>query len=706
MREEILDLLKREKKALSIIDISDRLNLNTVEGITKISETLKELEEETLIYKSNKEKYMLFEGSHLLKGRLNVNKKGFGFLIVDNSDDIYVSDKNMNGALNNDIVVAEPIVVKGKKEARIIKVLRKENIFVVGEFNLIDGVPHFTPDDDKLKVEIIIDDEDLDKLIDGYKIKVSIKRELSKYKYLAKVDKILGHKNDPGVDILSIVYDHDINDIFNESVINELDSIPTEVSEEDKKGRRDLTNEIIFTIDGDDTKDIDDAISIKKNKDNYILGVHIADVSYYVKEDSEIYKEAKERATSVYLADRVIPMIPHKLSNGICSLNPDDERLAISCVMEIDKNGKVVSHEIFESVIKSKKQMTYKNVNKILDNKEIPSGYELYVDDLKVMEELAQILRTSKIKNGYLDFDTDEAKIIVDDKGKAIDVVLRDRGKAENLIEDFMIVANETVASHIYYMNLPFIYRIHEIPENEKVNEFLGSISILGYKIKGERNFKYPKSMQNILEQIKDKEEFKILSNLLLRCMKKAVYKEENLGHYGLASKCYTHFTSPIRRFPDTTVHNLLRKYIFEQPDDKKLNELISKYEQILPEICEHSSKKERDSIECERDVESMKMAEYMEGHIGEEYDGIISSIMNFGMFVQLDNMIEGLVHISELKGDYYNYDDATKTLRGQRRGKIYTLGQKVRVVVTNASKEKSIIDFNIVGDDKNGNTK
>ena len=706
MREEILDLLKREKKALSIIDISDRLNLNTVEGITKISETLKELEEETLIYKSNKEKYMLFEGSHLLKGRLNVNKKGFGFLIVDNSDDIYVSDKNMNGALNNDIVVAEPIVVKGKKEARIIKVLRKENIFVVGEFNLIDGVPHFTPDDDKLKVEIIIDDEDLDKLIDGYKIKVSIKRELSKYKYLAKVDKILGHKNDPGVDILSIVYDHDINDIFNESVINELDSIPTEVSEEDKKGRRDLTNEIIFTIDGDDTKDIDDAISIKKNKDNYILGVHIADVSYYVKEDSEIYKEAKERATSVYLADRVIPMIPHKLSNGICSLNPDDERLAISCVMEIDKNGKVVSHEIFESVIKSKKQMTYKNVNKILDNKEIPSGYELYVDDLKVMEELAQILRASKIKNGYLDFDTDEAKIIVDDKGKAIDVVLRDRGKAENLIEDFMIVANETVASHIYYMNLPFIYRIHEIPENEKVNEFLGSISILGYKIKGERNFKYPKSMQNILEQIKDKEEFKILSNLLLRCMKKAVYKEENLGHYGLASKCYTHFTSPIRRFPDTTVHNLLRKYIFEQPDDKKLNELISKYEQILPEICEHSSKKERDSIECERDVESMKMAEYMEGHIGEEYDGIISSIMNFGMFVQLDNMIEGLVHISELKGDYYNYDDATKTLRGQRRGKIYTLGQKVRVVVTNASKEKSIIDFNIVGDDKNGNTK
>ena len=664
------------------------------------------MEEETLIYKSNKEKYMLFEGSHLLKGRLNVNKKGFGFLIVDNSDDIYVSDKNMNGALNNDIVVAEPIVVKGKKEARIIKVLRKENIFVVGEFNLIDGVPHFTPDDDKLKVEIIIDDEDLDKLIDGYKIKVSIKRELSKYKYLAKVDKILGHKNDPGVDILSIVYDHDINDIFNESVINELDSIPTEVSEEDKKGRRDLTNEIIFTIDGDDTKDIDDAISIKKNKDNYILGVHIADVSYYVKEDSEIYKEAKERATSVYLADRVIPMIPHKLSNGICSLNPDVERLAISCVMEIDKNGKVVSHEIFESVIKSKKQMTYKNVNKILDNKEIPSGYELYVDDLKVMEELAQILRASKIKNGYLDFDTDEAKIIVDDKGKAIDVVLRDRGKAENLIEDFMIVANETVASHIYYMNLPFIYRIHEIPENEKVNEFLGSISILGYKIKGERNFKYPKSMQNILEQIKDKEEFKILSNLLLRCMKKAVYKEENLGHYGLASKCYTHFTSPIRRFPDTTVHNLLRKYIFEQPDDKKLNELISKYEQILPEICEHSSKKERDSIECERDVESMKMAEYMEGHIGEEYDGIISSIMNFGMFVQLDNMIEGLVHISELKGDYYNYDDATKTLRGQRRGKIYTLGQKVRVVVTNASKEKSIIDFNIVGDDKNGNTK
>ncbi len=706
MREEILDLLSKEKNALSIIDISDRLNLNTVEGITRISDTLRELEEEVLIYKSNKDKYMLFNQSHLLKGRLNVNKKGFGFLIIDNQDDIYISEKNMNGALNNDVVVAEPIIVNGKKEARVIRVLKKENNLIIGEYNLIDGIPHFTPDDDKLKIEIIIDESDLDKLVDGYKIQVSIVKELSKYKYLGQVVKVIGHKNDPGVDILSIIYDHGINDVFPESVIAELDSIPSSVSEKDKVGRRDLTNEVIFTIDGDDTKDIDDAISIEKKGNNYILGVHIADVSYYVKEGSEIYKEAKERATSVYLVDRVIPMIPHKLSNGICSLNPNVERLAISCVMEIDENGNVINHEIFESVIKSRLQMTYKNVNKILDNKEIPEGYEPFVEDLKLMEELALILRKSKIKKGYLDFDTDEAKIIADENGKAIDVVLRDRGKGENLIEDFMIIANETVASHIFYMNLPFVYRIHEVPDDEKVNEFLSSISILGYQIKGERNFKYPKSMQNILNQIRDKEEFKILSTLLLRCMKKAVYKTENIGHYGLASKCYTHFTSPIRRFPDTTVHSLLRKYLFEEPNDKQLNKIISHYEEILPEICDHSSEKERESIECERDVESMKMAEYMESHIGEEYYGIISSIMNFGIFVQLDNMIEGLVHISELKGDYYNFDETTKTLRGQKKGKIYSLGQKVKVIVTNASKEKSIIDFNIVEDDKNGNTK
>ncbi|MBQ9024080.1 MAG: ribonuclease R [Bacilli bacterium] len=706
MRDEILELLKKENNALSVTQIADKLSLNTVEGLTKIIETLTELQEECLVYCSNKDKYMLFNDSHLLKGRLTVNKKGFGFLIIEGSDDIYVDSKNMNGALNNDIVVCEPISVNGRKEARVIKVLKKENTLVVGEYNIIDGKPHFTPDDDKLKIEIELDEKSCEDLVDGHKIQVSIVKELSRYKYKGEVVKIIGHKNDPGVDILSIVYDHGINDIFSESVINEVNEMPIEVLDSDRKGRKDLTNEVIFTIDGDDTKDIDDAISIEKKGDNYILGVHIADVSYYVKEGMEVYKEAYNRGTSVYLVDRVIPMLPHKLSNGICSLNPNVDRLAISCVMEIDSNGKVISHEIFESVIKSNIQMTYKNVNKILDDIEVPKGYEPFVDKLKLMYELSTILRKSKIKKGYLDFDSDEAKILVDDKGKPTDVVLRDRGKGENLIEDFMIVANETVAETIYHLDLPFVYRIHEIPDDEKVNDFLKQVSSLGIVVKGERTFKYPKSMQKILDQVKEKEEFKVLSTQMLRCMKKAIYKEENVGHYGLASKCYTHFTSPIRRFPDTTVHNLLRKYLFNKPDEKQLNKLITYYQDYLPPLCIHASEMERESIECERDIEDMKMAEYMEDHIGDIYDGFISSIMNFGMFVQLDNMIEGLVHVNELKGDYYIFDENTKTLKGQRKGKIYKLGQKVKVIVTNASKEQSIIDFNIIEGDEDGNTK
>ena len=709
MREEIIELLGKEKRALSATEICDKLNLNTAGELKKLLDDLRILEEGYTVYRSNKDKYMLFENSHLLKGRLSVNKKGFGFVIVDGRDeDIYIDAKNMNGALNNDLVVVEELKGQnGKKtEGRVVKVLKKENNLIVGEYKIIDGNPHFIPDDKKLRMEIILDNKDLDDLVDGHKIQVSIVKEMGKYKYLGEVVKIIGHKNDPGVDILSIIYDHGINDVFTDEVMEEVNELPSEVLDSDRKGRKDLTDMTIFTIDGDDTKDIDDAISISKKGENYILGVHIADVSYYVKEGTALYKEAYSRGTSVYLVDRVVPMLPHKLSNGICSLNPNVDRLAISCIMEITPNGKIVSHDIFESVIRSRIQMTYKKVNKILNDEETPEGYEPFKDDLKLMWELAKILRKEKLARGYLDFDVDEPKILVDENCKPYDVVLRERGKGENMIEDFMIAANETVAEHVFYMGLPFVYRVHEVPDNEKVEGFLNSISMLGYHIVGDRNFVYPKSMKKILDQLRDKEGFEILSTLLLRCMKKAVYKPENLGHYGLASKCYTHFTSPIRRFPDTTVHNLLRKYIFNEPNDKELNRLIEYWEENLPALCDHASEKERDSIDCERDVESMKMAEYMESHIGEEYDGTISSVMNFGLFVQLDNMIEGLVHISEIKGDYYTFDETTHTLRGEKKGKMYKLGQKVRVVVTNASKENSTIDFNLVEGNKNGNNK
>ena len=709
MREEIIELLGKEKRALSASEICDKLNLNTAGELKKLLDDLRILEEGYTVYRSNKDKYMLFENSHLLKGRLSVNKKGFGFVVVDGRDeDIYIDAKNMNGALNNDLVVVEELKGQnGKKtEGRVVKVLKKENNLIVGEYKIIDGNPHFIPDDKKLRMEIILDNKDLDDLVDGHKIQVSIVKEMGKYKYLGEVVKIIGHKNDPGVDILSIIYDHGINDVFTDEVMEEVNALPSEVLDSDRKGRKDLTDMTIFTIDGDETKDIDDAISISKKGENYILGVHIADVSYYVKEGTALYKEAYSRGTSVYLVDRVVPMLPHKLSNGICSLNPNVDRLAISCIMEITPNGKIVSHDIFESIIRSRIQMTYKKVNKILNDEETPEGYEPFKDDLKLMWELAKILRKEKLARGYLDFDVDEPKILVDENCKPYDVILRERGKGENMIEDFMIAANETVAEHVFYMGLPFVYRVHEVPDNEKVEEFLNSISMLGYHVVGDRNFVYPKSMKKILDQLRDKEGFEILSTLLLRCMKKAVYKPENLGHYGLASKCYTHFTSPIRRFPDTTVHNLLRKYIFNEPNDKELNRLIEYWDENLPALCDHASEKERDSIDCERDVESMKMAEYMESHIGEEYDGTISSIMNFGLFVQLDNMIEGLVHISEIKGDYYTFDETTHTLRGEKKGKMYKLGQKVRVVVTNASKENSTIDFNLVEGNKSGNNK
>ena len=708
MRDSILELLGKDEKALDSMEIANSLHLTSVSEITSLMEVLQDLEEEMLIYRTRKDKYMLFNKSHLMKGKIHVNKRGYAFVSVEGlDDDYYIDEKNINGALNNDIVVIEPIKGTGKKtEARVIKVLKEENNLVVGEFNIINGKPKFTPDDDKLKMEIIIDKDDLDDLVDGHKLQVSIVKEMGNYKYLGKVNKIIGHKNDPGVDILSIMYNYEINDVFSEAVMEEVDKLPSEVSEEEIKGRKDLRNEVIFTIDGDDTKDIDDAISIEKKGDNYVLGVHIADVSYYVKEGTELYKEALDRGTSVYLADRVVPMLPHKLSNGICSLNPNVDRLAISCVMEIDPTGKIIDHDIFESVIKSRIQMTYKKVNKILNNEEIPEGYEEFVDKLRLMEELAEILRKEKLGRGYLDFDAKEAKIIVDEKGKAIDVVLREQGKGENLIEDFMIAVNETVASHLFYLNYPSIYRVHEVPDDDKIKDFINQVSVLGINVTGKREFSNPRNLKQLLDQLRTREDFDIFSNMLLRCMRKAEYKDQNLGHYGLGSKCYTHFTSPIRRFPDTTVHNLLRKYIFNEPEPKELNRLIDYYKEILPEIAMHSSEKERNSIDCERDVEDMKMAEYMEDHVGEEFDGVIDSILNFGMFVCLPNMIEGLVKYDTIVGDYFEFNEETNLLIGKKTGRKFRLGQKVRVKCIAASKENSTIDFELVEGDKNGNSK
>ena len=697
MKEKILSILEESDKALSIDELDSALNLNTIEETKAFSDALRELEDSYEIYRSNKNRYMLLENSNLRKGILRMNKKGFGFVEVSGEEeDIFIAPDNINKALNNDTVIVEILNKNSgeKREGRIVKTLERDLSTIVGEIYFKKDKGYIIPDDKKLDIQLEIDRDKSHGAVDGHKVVVKILRNITKNRYKGEVVRIIGHKNDPGVDILSIVCKYEINDTFPEEVIEELDSIPEEVREQDKKDRKDLTDVTIFTIDGDDTKDIDDAISIEKLKNgNYKLGVHIADVSYYVKEGSPLDKEAMDRGTSVYLVDRVIPMLPHKLSNGICSLNPGVERLAISCVMEIDNNGKTVDYEIFPSIIKSRLQMTYKKVNQVIEKNEIPEGYEPFVNDLKLMDELSQIIRKAKINRGYIDFDVDEAKIIVDENCHPTDIVLRNRGRGENLIEDFMIQANECVATHIFYMDLPFIYRVHEYPKEEKIRDFISFVQSLGYTVKFNTKDISPKAIQNLINQLKDKKEFKVLSSLLLRNMQKAIYLPQNLGHYGLASKCYTHFTSPIRRYPDTTVHRLLRTYLF---NDDMSNQTINKWQEKLVYIAENSSFKERESVECEREVEDMKMAEYMEDHIGEEYKGIISGVTNFGMFIQLDNLVEGLIHVNDMK-DYFSFDEVTQSLIGERTKEKFTLGDEVLIKVKAASKEAKTIDFELV---------
>ncbi|HOZ54023.1 MAG TPA: ribonuclease R [Bacilli bacterium] len=699
MKEEVLSILKTLDKPVTVIELKDKLGIEKAEDLTSLLDVLKELEKDFTIYRTNKDKYMSFENSHLKKGKISVFEQGYGFLIQDGSD-IHIDKDKLNGAVNGDLVVVE-IIGKGKnkkEEGRVLKIAERDFGLLVGEFFTESDKYFLKLDDKKLKVTVELTKESSKDAVDGHKVTAKVVRKLSNDYFIADIVDIIGHKNDPGVDIVSVLYKFGINNIFSEEIEKELESVPNSVTEEEIKTRKDLREEFIYTIDGDDTKDIDDAISISKlDNGNYKLGVHIADVSYYVKPGTALYNEAYDRGTSVYLVDRVIPMLPHKLSNGICSLNPNEDRLTISCVMEIDNTGNIISHEIFESIIKSKIQMTYKKVNCILDGKEVPEGYEPYKDNLLLMNELAKILRKNKEKRGYIDFDVDEAKILVDETGFPTEIKLRDRGQGERLIEDFMIAANETVATHVFYMKLPFVYRVHDKPEEDRVKEFFAFLSSLGYTINADLKRITQATFQKILEDLKEKEEFPILSSLMLRTMQKAIYQIDNIGHFGIGSKTYTHFTSPIRRFPDTTVHRLLRTYLFNNDISEHTTSLL--HDELIP-LCEHSSEKERASIDCEREIDSMKMAEYMTKHIGEEFEGLISSITNFGFFVQLPNLIEGLVYISDIPGDYYNFDERRMQMVGSNKNIIYRMGQKIKVRVKAASKDDRTIDFEIVGDE------
>lgn len=699
MKEKILLVLENIHEAKEAIEINDLLQLQTPEEYREVMDALEELVDDFLIYKTKKDKYILIKNCPSLKiGRLTVNKKGYGFVLLEKEDDLYIASDHLNGAIQDDIVLAEIIRNGIKKEGHILKILKRDIHDMVGEIIVKDNQMTIDLDDDKKDIELVIKKESLKNCVIGHKVVIRLEKELGKKKYLASVVRILGHKDDPGVDILSIAYKYNIETEFSEEVERELTGIPSEVIEADLKNRRDLTNKQIFTIDGSHTKDIDDAISLEMEDDLYVLGVHIADVSNYVKENTALGDAAYERGTSCYLADTVIPMIPHQLSNGICSLNEGVVRLTMTCEMKINQRGKVVSYDIFPSYIKSRKKMTYEAVNDILMRNKSIDGYEEFEFTLKKMNELAHILRKEKISRGYIDFDLDEAEVVQDEEGRAIDIVKRDREDGEVLIEDFMIAANETVANHIYNMDLPFIYRVHGTPNSEKIDDFVNLVKLLGYELQTKVNDLTPISMQKLLEELSDKEEFSILSSMLLRSMKKAEYSKDNIGHFGLGSKAYTHFTSPIRRFPDLTVHRLLKKYLIE--NDLSMS-TIRYYDSALVEIAEHSSEKEVGSVNAERDVLDMKMAEYMEGHIGEIYKGMISTVTNFGFFVELPNLVEGLVHVNTLKGDFYNYVPEQLALIGNNTKIQYRIGDLVDVKVISASKATAMIDFEIVKSEK-----
>ena len=706
MEQKILELLS-DGKAHELFEIVDYLELNQASDEIVIN-ILTRMVDNYDVYCTKKGKYMLFSESEMaktyVKGIFLETNQDYGFVrVLGFDDDIFIHGSKANGAMDGDVVLVH--ITKQEKgdkkcEGEVAKVLRREVKNKVGTVCFSDDYNDILVklDDKKFPEPLILDGDrtDLVRLVEGDKIVVNFSNRKKKNKIIAIFKRHIGHINDPGIDIEAILAERDVYTEFPQEVLDELKNIPTEVREVDLIGRRDLRDEIIFTIDGDDTKDIDDAISVRRlDNGNWHLGVHIADVSYYVKEGSAIDLEARKRGTSVYVADRVVAMLPHQLSNGICSLNPDVLRLAVSCEMEIDNKGNLVSYEIFPSVIRSRIQMTYKKVNAFLEEGIIAEGYEPYIEMLSNMRQLSSIIRNNKVRRGCIDFDTDEAKIIVDEEGKAIDIVKRERGVGEKLIEDFMIIANETVANHFYYMDLPALYRIHGLPDEERLIKFLNVLSNFGISLNADIKKMKPRVVQAIVNELKKYPQFRVLSTRLLSCMDKAIYSPENVGHFGIASTCYTHFTSPIRRYPDTTIHRLLRNYFFME--DGITDEKIRHFKEILSDIAIHSSERERASVECEREVDAMKMAEYMEDHIGEEFTGMISGVTSFGLFVQLDNLIEGLVHVSTFEDEEYEYDSKREILVGRSTRNIFRLGDEVVIKVVSASKEARTIDFSIV---------
>lgn len=632
----------------------------------------------------------------ILVGKFSGTPKGFGFVsIEDEEEDIFISALETANALNGDIVqVRISEQKKGKhREGRIIKILEHGNNEVVGTFNKSKNFGFVIPDNSKFGRDIYIPKDCSKGAVTGHKVVVKIidYGSIDK-KPEGEIIEILGHVNDPGVDIISIVKANGIPDEFSEDVMKYVEKLPDAVDANDIKDRLDLRSWQTVTIDGEDAKDLDDAITISKKGNIYELGVHIADVSNYVKEGSVLDKEAIKRGTSVYLVDRVIPMLPHKLSNGICSLNQGSDRLALSCIMDIDEKGNVVGHKIAETVLNVDRRMSYTSVKRILEDKdeEEIKKYKDFVPMFELMLELATLLREKRKKRGSIDFDFPETKIIVDEKCMPIDIEPYERNKATKIIEDFMLIANETIAEDYFWQELPFVYRTHEAPDPEKIQKLAIFINNFGYTIKGGLDEIHPKELQKLLVKIEDKPEEALISRLTLRSMKRAKYTVTNDGHFGLSTKYYCHFTSPIRRYPDLQIHRIIKENLKKGLLEKR----IAHYNKILPDIAQHSSIAERRADEAEREVEKLKKVEYMQKFLGEQFTGVISGINTWGMYIELPNTIEGMVKITELKDDYYIYDEEHYCLIGEVTKKTYNLGDTVKIEVINCNKETRTIDF------------
>ena len=704
MNDKIITYLETREK-VTVNELAEALEMTGAKKFPKLIKEISTLESQgklrfndagmlSLRKKQEKKKEVT------VTGIFRANKSGFGFLIVDeNEDDMFIGRNDVGYAIDGDTV--EAVIKKPANrlkgtaaEAKIVGIVERSLKTVVGKFILDDEKPKYAgyikSKNQKIQQKIYIKKEPV--VLDGTEI---IKVDIDKYPtrghdyFVGQVRDIVGHQGDVGIDVLEVLESMDIVSDFPDDVLAEANAVPDAPTDKDLIGRVDLRQEVTFTIDGADAKDLDDAVHIKLlDNGHFELGVHIADVSYYVTEGSALNREAVARGTSVYVTDRVVPMLPERLSNGICSLNPNVDRLTQSCLMEIDRKGRVVNHQICQSVINTTFRMTYSDVNAILaGDDELAEKYQPIVESIHHMADLHAILEKMRVRRGALNFDTNEAKIIINDKGMPVDIVLRQRGVAERMIESFMLAANETVAEHFSKRKLPFIYRIHEEPKAEKLQKFLDYASIFGIHIHGTANKITQQALQEFMAKVENKPGADVLNMMLLRSMQQARYSEHNHGHYGLAAEYYTHFTSPIRRYPDLLVHRMIREYT--QVTDEK----IEHFRQVIPELATSSSTLERRAIDAERVVEAMKKAEYMEEYVGEEFEGVVSSVVKFGLFIELPNTIEGLIHITTLP-EFYNYNERTMTLQGEKSGKVFRVGQPIKIKLVRADKETGDIDF------------